>query len=380
MRPPLLLLLAALFACRDGGRHNPAEPPPTAEFILAAGDSAYWVTSDTAGIRVRGAPIELARIGGRFVELYVVDDDYSFQGADLIGQSVYRRDLRFNDSTRVFSDSLVPAFARSYARAHPDDRRLGPNEEPDPDPELRATATLEFLGTYGTFVSYSLHTDVEREGAPLWHTSRHGVLDLRTGKRATLADIAGSDAAEIERRRDEMFKTVLDSIRVRAAASVPRYRFDPSSFTLTTVGGAPAIAYAIPTAGTGEEEETLSLPAVAFTRPAWWGEVVPTLSEPTGDERLDRWRRTGYSVVARYDTSGDGHLLLRDNARDREWPIAGISAPVRRIYWLDHAPVDPEMRHALVRAFEEAASYGVESHIAARPKKRSLYQLTSRKR
>src|SRR3954463_2957590 len=106
MRQLLLLsLLAVLTACGDSAHSAPPSPaPPAAEFVLAAGDSTFWVTSDAKGIRIRGAPINLAQVGGRFFELYVVDNDLSFTNADLVGQSVYRRDLRTGDSTVVFTD------------------------------------------------------------------------------------------------------------------------------------------------------------------------------------------------------------------------------------------------------------------------------------
>src|SRR4051794_18481478 len=126
MPPKAASLLIALFAaaaCSDAGRTKPlASPPPATEFILAAGDSAYWVTTGASGVHVRGAPIELARVDQKFIEVYVVDDDHSYDGADLVGQSVYARDLHTGDSTRIFTDSLVPALARQYAREHPDEK------------------------------------------------------------------------------------------------------------------------------------------------------------------------------------------------------------------------------------------------------------------
>jgi hypothetical protein len=327
---------------------------------------------------VRGAPIELARVDDRFVEVYVVDDDRSFQGADLVGQSVYRRDLRTGDSSRVFTDSIVPALAREYARTHPDDEPLGPDQDGDDNPELRATATLEFSAMHGPFVSYSLHTDVERGDAPFWHTSRHGVLDLRTGKPAQLADIAGKDASAIEHRRDEMLQSVLDSARVRAAGLLSRYRFDPSSFSIAAVNGAPAIAYAIPTVGSGEMDQTLPLPLVPFAQPTWWQSVVPSLPTTSSDGAVDTWHHGSVSVLARYDSSGDAHLALRDSSK-HEWAIGPVSGAPGRIYWLDRSSFDPEMRHALVRAFDDAATYGDDTHVAARTA-RTLLSLASHKR
>ena len=205
-------VLIAVLACGRGGP-SITLAPPKAEFVLSSGDSAYWVTIDSRGTHVRGVPIELVRVNGRFYELYVVDNDLSYAGADLVGQSVYRRDLRTGDSTLVFTDSLVPQLAAQYARAHPDDHRLDPGDEPDEDVELRATATLVIDATHGPFASFSLHTDVERGTAPPWHVSRAGVIDLRSARAATLADVVGGSVAFVERNRDRALTGAIDSVR-----------------------------------------------------------------------------------------------------------------------------------------------------------------------
>ena len=60
---------------------------------MAAGDSTFWVSSDSTGMRVRGSPMLLARWDGRFYEVYVADDDRSYYDAVFVGQQVFRRDL-----------------------------------------------------------------------------------------------------------------------------------------------------------------------------------------------------------------------------------------------------------------------------------------------
>ena len=371
-----LLLFPLVAGCGDSARSVNARPlPPAAEFVLAAGDSAFWVTSDSAGIRAKGAPIELARVGGRFFELYVVDDDHSFQGADLIGQSVYRRDLRTGDSVIVFTDSLVPQLAREYARAHPNDHRLSPDEEPDDDPMLRATATLDLGAAHGPFVSFSLHTDVEREQEPLWHMSRRGVLDLRTGHLAALADVAGADVADVERQRDVSLRSAIDSVRssrdergLRASAMLSHYRLDPRSFAITTVDGAPAVAYALPGSGEGDAGHLLPLAPVRIAEPAWWPDVAASLPTSSADGGREVWRHGAYAVVVRYDSLGEASLSLRDTT-SREWKVGHGSSPATRIYWLDRPALDGETRHALARAFDEAAAYGAERRVASAGKK-----------
>src|SRR5919109_1778453 len=143
MRHPTKAALAVVtvlaWAC------GPAAPPPTAEFLVAAGDSTYWVRTDTTGVRVRGSPILLARYGGQFYEVYVTDDDRSFTDAMFVGQRIYRRDLVTGDSTLVFEDSVVPGMARSYAAANPGARRLRRHEEAPDEPGTSTTADVTVL-------------------------------------------------------------------------------------------------------------------------------------------------------------------------------------------------------------------------------------------
>ena len=81
VRPPRRRASPVATPCPDGAR------PPAADFVLSAGDSSFWVTSEGGAIRFRGAPLELARVDGRFYELYVADDDRSYEDAVLSGSA-----------------------------------------------------------------------------------------------------------------------------------------------------------------------------------------------------------------------------------------------------------------------------------------------------
>src|SRR5215210_3764463 len=205
-----LVLVVGAMACR-GPAPDPGRPP-AADFVLTAGDSSYWVTSADGEIHVRGAPLELARVDGRFYELYVADDDRSYEDAVLIGQRIYRRDLITGDSLLVYEDTVVPRLAAQYARLHPQDVRLQPTEEANEDPLWRATTTIDLVELHGPFLSYTLHADVERDDADAWHTSRRGVIDLTTGRPASLARVAGGDASHILKRRTLAAAAVVDSV------------------------------------------------------------------------------------------------------------------------------------------------------------------------
>jgi hypothetical protein len=370
-----LLVAAACLAvagCRDAASTAAPPPPPAADFVLSAGDSSYWVTSAGGKVRLRGAPLELATAGGRFYELYVADDDQSYEDAVLVGQKVYRRDLVTGDSLLLFQDTVVTQLARVYGRLHPEDQPLRPNDEPSDEPLWTVTSDLALDEIAGPFVSFSLHTDVERDDAPLWHTSRRGVLDIRTGRPATLAAVTGAARAEVERVRERVLASTLDSVRAshdergeRAAAMLSYYRLDPTSFSLTTVDGTPAVAYAIPGAGGGDAGHLLALAPIPIGEPAWWPEAAATLPMTYADGARDVWRQGSYEVVVRYDPkSGTGQLALRDST-SREWALGRVPAPARRILWLDRPPLDSVWRRALDRAFDESTLYDETVRTAA---------------
>jgi hypothetical protein len=382
MRIPSLLaplgVVAALVAlgaqgCRRAETVLPA-PPPAAEFVLSAGDSTFWFTSSAGDLHMRGAPLELARVDGRFYELYVADDDRSFEDAELVGQRIYRRDLISGDSLLVFEDTIVPHLAQLYARQHPDDQRIGPEEEGSDDPLWRATTTIELADVHGPFLSYTLHADVERDDAPLWHTSRRGVLDLATGREATLSRVAGRDESLVTRRRSVVVASTLDSVRTggdridraRTSALLGAYHLDPRSFVLTTVDGRPAVAYALSGQGAGEEGHLLALPPIPLGEPDWWTAVASTIPVGSSGGARDVWRHGRYDVVVRYDSGGrSSRVVLRDST-SREWVIGRVPAPARRIFWLDDPPVDSITRRALARAFDESVLYDESVRSAAR--------------
>jgi len=384
MRPLLCLrfrvvltlgLVLGAIACR--GPEPDAGRPPASDFVLSAGDSSYWVTSADGKVRVRGAPLQLARVDGRFYELYVADDDRSYEEAVLIGQRIYRRDLVTGDSLLVYEDTVVPRLAAQYARLHPEDARLQPSDEASDDPFWRATTTIELVDLHGPFLSFSLHADVERDDAGPWHTSRRGVIDLSTGRPATLARVAGGDPSRILKRRTLAVAAVIDSVRAggdridraRTASLLRAYYLDPSGFMLTTVDGGPAVAYALSGRGTGDEGHLLELPPIAIGEPAWWSEAVPTLPVPSADGSRQVWRHGRYEVVARQDSSASvSRLLLRDST-SREWPVGLVPVPAQRIYWLDQPPIDSAARRALSRAFDEAALYDEAVRAASLPRR-----------
>jgi hypothetical protein len=205
---------------------------------------------------------------------------------------------------------------------------------------------------------------VERDDAPLWHTSRRGVLDIRTGRPATLAAVTGKAQADVERARGRVLRSTLDSVRSsrdergeRAAAMLSYYRLDPASFAVTTVDGAPAVAYALPGAGGGDAGHLLALAPIPIGEPTWWSEAAASLPVSSADGGRDVWRHGTYEVVVRYDSrDGAGELSIRDST-SREWSLGRVPSPATRVLWLDRPPLDSASRRALDRAFDESSLY-----------------------
>ena len=377
-RSPLLAAALLLAACRgeDARPSWPDGPPPAADFLLAAGDSTFWIASDSTGFRLRGSPMVLARWDGRFHEVYVADDDRSYYDAVFVGQRVYRRDLVTGDSLLLFEDTLVTRAADAYAAANPGEARLGPDEEGSDEPATSVTTVLDVVDVLGPWLVFERHVDAHVAGATERHVMEQGVLDLRTGERATLATLFGpAEAARLAREGRRAFAEALDTVRAsgdarvrQALAALTGLELDERSFALVAEGDRPAVAFVVPgrgaAAGLAVPLEAL---AVEGELPAWWREASEPL--PTAADSLaDRWAGTRYTVIARYDTSTAALLSIREGSR--EVIIGRVPSPAHSLWRLDDPPLAREERRALVRAFDESALYSEDSRVAAAPKAR----------
>jgi hypothetical protein len=194
--------------------------------------------------------------------------------------------------------------------------------------------------------------------------TRHTVVDLRTGEQATLTNVLGaSEANTVLVRARKLYRETVDSIRRdqrpaarRAAQSIAHFRFDPGSFSLTAPNGTLMIAFSAPGQGSGGEGFVLPTRPIPVTEPEWWATARAALPSKTR-EREELWTRESYVVKAVYDTSARPVRLSLVDSASAEFEIGGVSAPVHRIYWIDHPPLDRAQRTALSRAFDEAALY-----------------------
>ncbi len=376
MRAHLLLPAAVLLALGACETVPPPPPAPAAEFIVAAADSVFWIRSDADGIRVRGAPMVLAEVGGRIAELYVADDDQSFYDAVYVGQRLFKRDLITGDSMSLFADTLMRLLARGYASANPDERPLGAAEQGSENPRTIASAEIFVIDVLGPWVSYEYRTDVDVVGGPSAHGSRRGVLDLRTGAASTLELLFGANATRAiiaEGRRQ--WRMLRDSIAVAGAnapglvSELDRLTFDPRSFILGVQERDPRVRFALAQSGSEIATGAHELFPIPVAPPVWWPSVAET--QPLNGDLGERvWERSGYTLVARpaESPSARAAFALRD-AGGTEWRLGSLPSPVLRVMWLDDSAVAPGTQEALTRAFNDAALYSGDTRVVSAPRR-----------
>lgn len=85
-----------------------------------------------------------------------------------------------------------------------------------------------------------------------------------------------------------------------------------------------------------------------------------TVREAAGEGGLvnRRWRHDGYDVISHYDSLHQANTLALRDRGGREWRLGLVGSSYVQIFWLDKPGVDPQTRHALARAFNDATAYG----------------------
>ena len=374
LRPLTLAVLAVLAvgACRPEDRSARPAPPP-AEFLVAAGDSTYWVRTTPNGVRRRGSSMMLARFGGDFYEIYTADEDRSFYDALFVGQRVYRRDLVSGDSALVYRDTIVPGAERHWASIHPDESPLQPDEDASEHPLASATADIELLDIHDAYLSLEHHTDIDVGGVRHMHRTVRRVVDLRSRRDASVREAFGDSAGKaILRSGAALYAAARDSIRdsrepgaEEARNAVVDLFFDPRSFSLDDIEGQPAVTFVVPGIGDHTTGTALPLAPIPAAAPAWWANVLPTLPS-AHDSVEDRWAGRRYTVRARYDSASESAALSLSDSAGREWSLGTIPVPVRHVFWLDAPALDSLHRDALARAFDEAVLYDENARLASR--------------
>ena len=365
--------LALLLGCTETPVASPR--PPAAEFLVAAGDSTFWVTATPDGLRVRSAPLLLTRHDGGWQQLVITEDIVDYLDAEFVRERLVAMSLGRPDSVLLFADEGVSTAMRRWREAHPDEEPIDPDEEDAPEPESSASDFLEVINVHGRWVSWAHALDLDVTTEPVHrHTRRRGVSDARTGDAATLEMLlSDGEARRVREAGRAMLDTMLDVVRTaaderaeRARATLSSFVFDPSGFSLVDVGRRPAIAFHV--GGTGADGEALELllpPIVLTEPPAWWRDVAPSLPEWAADSLSLSWSGAGYVVRGTVDSTRTRLLLALEGApagvtsaggaAPARWPIADVPIPAYQFLGLDRAGFDDAQRRALLEAFEQAS-------------------------
>lgn len=386
-------MMATMTAMACTARARVAEPP-TAEFLVAAGDSTYWVRSGVDGVRIRRAPILLTRVENRFYEIFIADDVVDFDDAAFASARLYARDVAQTDSVLLFADSTVSIEAARWRRAHPQAEPLDAEADaPAGNPATSVSDDIEIVDVHGPWITLTHLLDVDvTDSTRHRHTGRRMVIDLRTGQRTSLAAMFDpTEAARVVATAQAAFGRLTDSIRTasdqRAATArvtLPSFRFDSTSFGLTAVAQSPAIAFMVPGTALDGAALALNLPPVVIAAPAWWTATQATRPVWAKDSSSFRWRGAGYTVVARPDSSGETlALTLHATAASAApattpatargttpvWPLLTVPMPAYEWLPIDVPPLPMALRDALARAFDAASAHDGTVQAAVAPRR-----------
>jgi hypothetical protein len=91
-----------------------------------------------------------------------------------------------------------------------------------------------------------------------------------------------------------------------------------------------------------------------------------------------RWHNEAYDVITRADSIRQGQAIVLRDHRGREWRLGLVQSPLLQIFWLDKPKIDERTRRALVRAFNEATSYGEPVQLVSQRRPAVVRSRTSR--
>jgi hypothetical protein len=295
----------------------------------------------------------------------------------IVGQQIYKRDIVSGDSTLLLDDELTRDAAIQYATEHPGEAPLSDDEEENPAANTVAFTETEIVEVLGPYLTYEQQVDFDGSWLRGTHAVRRGVIDLRSGAPVTLDALVGPGVArQVQLRGVSLLGSANDSVRsardaraARAREAMTGFALDSASFSLVVSAGAPAVAFFVPGRGVRAAGYALPLEPIDIPAGPWWQEVRETLptAVPGGD---DLWKGQTEDVVARYDVGTEhAELFLRLPGGSREWRVAGVQAPVRRIARIGGVR-DDETTAALRRAFDEALLYSGEARTASTVRRR----------
>ncbi len=365
-----LVVALWLTGCKPAPR---AGARPDAEFLVVSDDSTAWVRSSADTVIVQRAPMLIATLNGRLIEIYVADDAINFSDATFLVNRVYRRDLVSGDSTLVFADSSVLRDAMTYLRTHPDAERLDDDEQAAEGARAFESAITPTT-VVGTTIGLAVHNDHSLAELGT-HDSYRATVDLITGRRLSLADIVtpAEAAATIVTARQNLIGAVVlagrreGAVGKAASRAIAALQFDSLSFTLARSGDSLAVQFlAHDEQAIDEVRDThrFALEPVALASPAWWTAARRTLPRTLPDSST-RFDVGAVSLDVKYDA--DDIALIKARTGSAARTVARMRGPLRRVIAVGDSLIAPrsQWRKALERAFMESGYYSEQVRAAS---------------
>lgn len=363
-------VVALLAACSPVTR---AGARPDAEFLLVSDDSTAWVHTTADTVVVQRAPLLVATLAGRLIEIYVADEPINFDDATFLVGRIFRRDLVSGDSTLVYADSTVLREAMAFARAHPQAGRLD-EDAPALDGVRAFEASLTPLDVVGTTIGVEVHLD-RTVGELGTHDTYHATVDLLSGHRLSLTDVVAPAVAigSLATAHRNLAAAILLAGRrtgpVGRAAShaLSTLRFDSLSFSLSRSGESLAVQFLAHDEQVIDEvrdTHRFALEPIQLAAPAWWPvarRVLPTLW-PDSSTHFDVG---AVSLDVRYDSEDVAQVVTRTSGGAHA--VTRMRGPVRRAIAVGDSLIAPrgQWRRALERAFSESGYYSEQVRAAS---------------
>ena len=346
---------------------------PAAEFLIVSDDSTAWVRSSADTVIVQRAPMLVAVLDGRLIEIYVADDAINFRDATFLVNRVYRRDLVSGDSTLVFADSAVLRDAMTYLRTHPDAERLDDDEAPA-DGARTFESAITPTAVVGTTLGLEVHGD-HGTGELGTHDSYRATIDLIRGRRLSLSEIVtpAQAAATIATVRRNLAAAVVlagrreGAVGKAASRAIAALPFDSLSFTLARNGDSLAVQFLVHHEQVIDEvhdTHRFALEPVALPAPTWWTVARRPLPRLLTDSTT-RFDVGTVSLDVRYDADDVALVEARTGTATRM--MTRMRGPLRSVIIVGDSLIAPrgQWRLALKRAFAESGYYSEQVRAAS---------------
>lgn len=359
-----------LAACSPAPR---ASARPAAEFLLVSDDSTAWVRSSADTVVVQRAPLLIATLADRLIEIYLAEEAIDFEEASFLVSRVFRRDLVSGDSTLVFADSTVLRDVMQFVKTHPDAERLDEDEA-----SREATRTVESgvtpLAVIGNTIGLEVHVD-RTVGELGTHDTYRATIDLLTGRRLALAGVIGVKGAgnTMVAARQRFSAAIALAARregpvgKEASKALAALILDSLSFSLTREGDSLAavfLAHDEQVIDEVRDTHRFSLEPIALASPTWWRDARAPLPEQRPDSS-SRFALGAIYLEVRYDGEEVGSISTRTPSATR--PVTRMRGPVRWVIALgDSVKPHGQWRRALERAFAESGYYSDEVRAVSR--------------